>query len=112
MEKNCKRCIDESPIVFLFTWQGNSTGNGGADNHLCANNIRILQGGVKNFFCKPTAYGRYVYVRIPGNDKYVMICEVEVYSKQYLSSKCLCSCLETYRLLNADCVCVVLCKGK
>ena len=70
----------------LFTFQGDSSANGGASKHLCATNGVLGAGKVGIFFCKPTASGRYVYVRIPGNDKVVTLCEVEVYSS-YLHSK-------------------------
>ncbi|XP_074611781.1 uncharacterized protein LOC141866213 isoform X2 [Acropora palmata] len=59
---------------------GNSTSNGGASNHLCATNNGLGGGKVGTFICNPTASGRYVYVRIPGNNKVVTVCEVEVYS--------------------------------
>ncbi|XP_074611757.1 receptor-type tyrosine-protein phosphatase S-like isoform X2 [Acropora palmata] len=59
---------------------GNSTADGGARNHLCATNTGLGASKVGTFFCKPTASGRYVYIRIPGNGKVVTVCEVEVYS--------------------------------
>ncbi|XP_015753380.1 PREDICTED: uncharacterized protein LOC107333133 [Acropora digitifera] len=59
---------------------GDSTANGGANNHLCANNIRLAANQEGTFFCKPTASGRYVYIRHPGAVKIVTVCEVEVYS--------------------------------
>ena len=60
--------------------------NGGASNHLCADNMQVPTGKGKFFTCNPKAYGRYVSVRIPGNGKYLTLCEVEVYSA-YISSK-------------------------
>ena len=72
--------------MILFTFQGNSTVNGGANNYLCASNIRLAANQEGTFFCKPTASGRYVYIRNPGNSKVVIVCEVEVYST-YLTSK-------------------------
>ncbi|XP_015757056.1 PREDICTED: uncharacterized protein LOC107336496 isoform X2 [Acropora digitifera] len=59
---------------------GDSSANGGASNHLCAANNGLGASKVGTFFCKPTASGRYVYVRIPGKNKLVALCEVEVYS--------------------------------
>ncbi|XP_074611775.1 uncharacterized protein LOC141866211 isoform X2 [Acropora palmata] len=59
---------------------GNSIADGGARNHLCATNTGLGASKVGTFFCKPTASGRYVYIRIPGNNKVVTVCEVEVYS--------------------------------
>ncbi|XP_015759657.1 PREDICTED: uncharacterized protein LOC107338920 [Acropora digitifera] len=60
--------------------KGDSTDNRGAKNHRCANNIRLAANQEGTFFCKPTASGRYVYIRNPGNPKVVVVCEVEVYS--------------------------------
>ncbi|XP_073227971.1 uncharacterized protein [Porites lutea] len=58
---------------------GNDTTNGGANNHLCATNIRnIPQGGSKTFSCIPKAYGRYLYIRL--TNMWLTLCEVEVYS--------------------------------
>jgi len=59
---------------------GDSTDNGGANNHLCADNIRLSANQEKTFSCRPTASGRYVYIRNPGNSKVAVVCEVEVYS--------------------------------
>ena len=78
--------IKSEMLVNFFTFQGNSGANGGASNHLCATNTGLGASKVGTFFCKPTASGRYVYVRIPGNNKVVALCEVEVYSS-YLHSK-------------------------
>ena len=75
----------------LFTLQGNETANGGANNHLCADNIQIPTASSKTYVCRPEAYGRYLYIRIPGNDKILTLCEVEVYSlsKSVNLSSCL-----------------------
>ena len=72
----------------FISFQGDSTVNGGANNHRCANNIRLGPNQEKTFFCKPTASGRYVYIRnAMGLDGgVVVVCEVEVYSS-YISSK-------------------------
>ncbi|XP_068677378.1 receptor-type tyrosine-protein phosphatase T-like isoform X4 [Montipora foliosa] len=59
---------------------GDSTAKGGATNHLCATVTHIQEKQEKFFFCKPIASGRYVSIRISGHSKYVIICEVEVYS--------------------------------
>ena len=75
----------------LFTLQGNETANGGANNYRCADNIQIPASSSKTYFCRPKAYGRYLYIRIPGNDKILTLCEVEVYSlsKSVNLSSCL-----------------------
>lgn len=70
----------------MFTFQGDSTTNGGASNHRCASNIRLAANQEGTFFCKPTAPARYVYIRNPGDPKVVVVCEVEVYST-YLPSE-------------------------
>ena len=76
---------------FLFTLQGNETTNGGADNHLCADNIQIPAASSITYFCRPKVYGRYLYIRIPGSNKMLTLCEVEVYSlsKSVNLSSCL-----------------------
>ena len=81
-------------LVNLFTFQGNSTSNGGASNHLCATNNGLGGGKVGTFICNPTASGRYVYVRIPGNNKVVTVCEVEVYSSHLPSKFSFDNCIE------------------
>ena len=75
----------------LFTLQGNETTSGGANNHLCADNIRIPQGSSKTYGCRPKVYGRYLYIRIPGSKRILTLCEVEVYSlsKSVNLSSCL-----------------------
>ena len=75
------RCPSRGTTHFLlFTLQGNETTNGGANNHLCADNIQIPTGSSKTYGCRPKAYGRYLYIRIPGSNKILTLCEVEVYS--------------------------------
>ena len=89
----CTRSIlNYEMLIILFTFQGDSTANGGADNHRCANNIRLAADQEGTFFCKPTASGRYVYIRnaMGLSGGVVVVCEVEVYSS-YISSKFSCS---------------------
>ena len=78
-------------IHFYSFDSGNETANGGANNHLCADNIQIPIGSSKTYGCRPKAYGRYLYIRIPGSDKILTLCEVEVYSlsKSVNLSSCL-----------------------
>ena len=75
----------------LFTLQGNETTSGGANNHLCADNIRIPRGRSKTYVCRSKVHGRYLYIRIPGSSKVLTLCEVEVYS--LIKSVNLSSCL-------------------
>ena len=83
--------FSETTHFLLFTLQGNETANGGANNSLCADNIQIPAASSKTYSCSPKAYGRYLYIRIPGNDKTLTLCEVEVYSlsKSVNLSSCL-----------------------
>ena len=70
----------------MFTFQGDSTANGGADNHLCADSINLAVNEQRTFFCKPIASGGYVFF-INGRLSFdLVVCEVEVYSS-YISSK-------------------------
>ena len=64
----------------LFTLQGNETTSGGTNNRLCADNIRIPVGSSTTYVCRSKVYGRYLYIRIPGSNKILTLCEVEVYS--------------------------------
>ncbi|XP_068677366.1 uncharacterized protein [Montipora foliosa] len=59
---------------------GDSAADGGATNHLCATVTHIPVKQEKSFFCKPIVSGRFVYIQVVGHPKYVIICEVEVYS--------------------------------
>ena len=98
------RCPSRGTTHFLlFTLQGNETTNGGANNHLCADNIQIPTGSSKTYGCRPKAYGRYLYIRIPGSNKILTLCEVEVYSLS--ESVNLSSCLFCR---YAWCLCVYL----
>ena len=83
--------ISRTTHFLLFTLQGNETANGGANNHLCADNIQIPTASSKTYSCRPKAYGRYLYIRIPGSNKVLTLCEVEVYSlsKSVNLSSCL-----------------------
>ena len=95
--------VNVTSYFLLFALQGNTTTNGGANNSLCANNIQIPRGGSKTYSCRPKAYGRYLYIRIPGRNKILTLCEVEVYSlsKSFNLSSCLFS-------RYAWCLCVYL----
>ena len=50
-------------LPVLFALQGNETANGGANNHLCADNIKIPAASSNTYVCSPKAYGRYLKVR-------------------------------------------------
>jgi len=52
----------------------------------CGRNLFLDDGETKSFYCDPPAVGRYVSVVIPGNAKFINICEVEVYSVRQVSS--------------------------
>ena len=87
--------VNATSYFLLFALQGNKTANGGADNSLCASNIQIPARSSKTYFCGPKAYGRYLYIRIPGIRRFLTLCEVEVYSyfKSESKSGFLSSCL-------------------
>ncbi|XP_055020146.1 uncharacterized protein LOC110170159 [Boleophthalmus pectinirostris] len=59
---------------------GNSLDNNGNNNQLVATISRIRQGSSENFIIPPTE-GRYVNVFLRGTDKYLTLCEVEVYGE-------------------------------
>ena len=79
-----KYCSKFTSYFILFALPGNKTTNGGADNSLRADNIKIPAGGSKTYVCRPKAYGRYLYIRIP-RWQFLTVCEVEVHS--YLKSE-------------------------
>jgi len=54
--------------------------NGGTSNKRCGNLHSLNAGETKSIYCLPRLVGRFVYIRIPGIEKIVSICEVEVYS--------------------------------
>ena len=99
--------VNVTSYYLSFALQGNETTNGGANNHLCANNIQVPQGGSKTFSCSPKAYGRYLYIRLPGRNQFLTLCEVEVYSYLKTESKSafLSSCLFC-RYMHDACVCI------
>ena len=98
--------VNVTTYFLFFSLPGNETTNGGANNHLCADNIQIPQGCSKTYFCGPKAYGRYLYIRLLKR-QFLTVCEVEVYSylKSESKSAFLSSCL-FYRY--AWCLCVYL----
>ena len=106
---NCVKntAVNVTSYFLLFALQGNKTTNGGANNYLCANNIQIPAGSSKTYSCSPKAYGRYLYIRLPGRNMWLTLCEVEVYSylKSESKSAFLSSCL-FYRY--AWCLCLYL----
>ena len=74
-------------LPLLFALQGNETTNRGANNRLCADNIRIPAASSNTYLCRHKSYGRYLYIRIPGRETFLTLCEVEVYSHPKLESK-------------------------
>ncbi|CAL9706047.1 unnamed protein product [Knipowitschia caucasica] len=61
---------------------GNSLDNNGNSNHLVATIISIAQGQTENFSFTEPVQGRYVNVFLPGTNKYLTLCEVEVYGNK------------------------------
>ena len=99
--------VNVTSYYLLFALQGNETTNGGANNHLCADNIRIPAGSSKTYSCSPKVYGRYLYIRLPDLNMWLTLCEVEVYSylKSESESAFLFSCL-LCRYMHDACVCM------
>ncbi|XP_055020141.1 uncharacterized protein LOC129411886 [Boleophthalmus pectinirostris] len=60
---------------------GNSLDNNGNNNKLVATISHIGQGSSEKFIVCPPTEGRYVNVFLPGTDKYLTLCEVEVYGE-------------------------------
>ena len=77
--------VNVTSYFLLFALQGNETTNRGANNRLCADNIRIPAASSNTYLCRHKSYGRYLYIRIPGRETFLTLCEVEVYS--YLNSE-------------------------
>uniref|UniRef100_A0A3B4BFC0 Fucolectin tachylectin-4 pentraxin-1 domain-containing protein n=1 Tax=Periophthalmus magnuspinnatus TaxID=409849 RepID=A0A3B4BFC0_9GOBI len=61
---------------------GNSLDNNGNNNPLVATISHIPSGVSKTFKVTGAVEGRYVNVFLPGADKYLTLCEVEVYGYQ------------------------------
>ncbi|CAH3033094.1 unnamed protein product [Pocillopora meandrina] len=59
---------------------GNETRDRGGTNDLCTSDLRVPQGKGKFLRCNMTLYGRYLFIRIPGSSKVLVLCEVEVFS--------------------------------
>ncbi|KAK7878047.1 hypothetical protein WMY93_031297 [Mugilogobius chulae] len=58
---------------------GNSLENNGNDNPLVATVSHIAAGRSQSFMFPSAVEGRYVNIYLPGTDKYLTLCEVEVY---------------------------------
>ncbi|EDO38602.1 predicted protein, partial [Nematostella vectensis] len=58
---------------------GDSLDNNGNENPMCGSSYSIPTGGNSSIICSPLLTGRYVNIRIPGKDKILTLCEVEVY---------------------------------
>ena len=62
------------------------TGNDTSTNTSCGGTLSMATGETKSFYCDPPIVGRYVSVVIPGTQKLLSICEVEVYSVRRISN--------------------------
>ncbi|EDO25871.1 predicted protein, partial [Nematostella vectensis] len=58
---------------------GDSLENNGTDNPSCGSSYIIPHGGSKSISCHTLLKGRYVNIWIPGSDRRLTLCEVEVY---------------------------------
>ena len=59
---------------------GDNNQNGGVTNPSCGGEHSMNPGTKKFFYCLPRLLGRYVTITIPGKDKTLQLCEVEVFS--------------------------------
>ncbi|XP_058637689.1 uncharacterized protein LOC131543902 [Onychostoma macrolepis] len=65
---------------------GNSLENNGTDNPICAV-ISSIPAGVSYTYSCYGMVGRYVNLVIPGNEKVLILCEVEVYGTEFTLSR-------------------------
>ncbi|XP_068677380.1 receptor-type tyrosine-protein phosphatase T-like isoform X2 [Montipora foliosa] len=61
-------------------------GNNTSTNTSCGGTLSMVTGETKSFYCYPPIVGRYVSVVVPGDNKILKICEVEVYSTPQTSN--------------------------
>ena len=59
---------------------GLSLDNNGNSNPLCGANHSLGKGEIKSIVCPNLMLGRYVNIIIPGDNKMLALCEVEVYT--------------------------------
>lgn len=71
----CSDWLDNFEIR-VGKWRPQGLGN---QNSACQHNLKIPRGETYQFDC-PT-YGRYVTIRVPGREKFLTLCEVEVLGK-------------------------------
>ena len=60
---------------------GDSLDNNGNNNPRCGDVFSMVTDQKKMFYCKPRKTGRYVNIRLLGENKYLTLCEVAVYSE-------------------------------
>ena len=60
----------------IITRSGNDT----STYTSCGGTLSLPVGETKHFYCDPPILGCYVSVVIPGTSKFIIMCEVEVYS--------------------------------
>ncbi|XP_068725986.1 uncharacterized protein [Montipora capricornis] len=61
-------------------------GNNTSTNTSCGGTLSMATGETKSFYCYPPIVGQYVSVVVPGDNKILTICEVEVYSTPQTSN--------------------------
>uniref|UniRef100_A0A8C6SHB0 Fucolectin tachylectin-4 pentraxin-1 domain-containing protein n=1 Tax=Neogobius melanostomus TaxID=47308 RepID=A0A8C6SHB0_9GOBI len=80
-EWTCTRCLSSPRLDGAEIRIGNSLDNNGNDNPRCATITHIPRGNTFTFTCQSGSMeGRYVNVVIPGDNKILTLCEVEVYA--------------------------------
>ena len=60
---------------------GDSLKNNGNSNPRCGDVFSMVTEKKKMFYCKPRKTGRYVNIRLVGENKYLTLSEVVVYSE-------------------------------
>ena len=83
LKLNCEELFVLNIFAFLVLCY---TGNDTRTNTSCGGSLSLRKGETKHFYCDPPIVGRYVSVVVPGDNKVVNMCEVEVYSGRGISN--------------------------
>ncbi|XP_068725982.1 uncharacterized protein [Montipora capricornis] len=72
-------------VAFMDSFQI-KIGNNTSTSTSCGGTLSMVTGETKSFYCYPPIVGQYVSVVVPGDNKILTICEVEVYSTPQTSN--------------------------
>lgn len=75
-----ERVSKGSEFLFRFL-QGDSLADNGNANPRCGELYSMATLAKASFYCKPRKIGRYLNIRLVGNNMILTSCEVEVYSE-------------------------------